>query len=64
MTEHHVLNEGKTEMRKLLKMKYGNKFSKSELDKKLDKADAVGKKTAEGGEIFNKYEELMKYLFV
>ena len=36
MTEHHVLTEWKKEMRKLLKMKYGNKFSKSELDKKLD----------------------------
>ena len=36
MTEHHVLTEWKKEMRKLLKMKYGNKFSKSELDQKLD----------------------------
>lgn len=30
---------------------------KAVLDSKLDKTDAVGQKTAEGGEIFNKYEE-------
>lgn len=34
---HHVLNEWKNEMSKLLKMKYGNKYSKSEIDDKLDK---------------------------
>lgn len=30
---------------------------KTALDGKLDKTDAVGQKTAKGGEIFNKYEE-------
>ena len=30
---------------------------KTALDSKFDKTDAVGQKTAEGGEIFNKYEE-------
>lgn len=34
---HHVLNEWKNEMSKLLKMKYGSKYSKSEIDDKLDK---------------------------
>lgn len=37
MTEHHVLNEWKSEMRKLIKMKYGSKFNKSEIDNKLNK---------------------------
>ena len=36
MENHHVLNEWKNEMQKLLKMKYGNKYSKSEIDSKLD----------------------------
>ena len=37
MSEHHVITEWKTEMTKLLKMKYGNKFTKSEINDKLDK---------------------------
>lgn len=36
MQNHHVINEWKSEMTKLLKMKYGNKFSKTELSDKLD----------------------------
>ena len=34
--EHHVLVEWKKEMSKLLKMKYGNKYSKTEINDKLD----------------------------
>lgn len=34
---------------------------KTALDGKLDKADAVGKKTAEGGEIFNYYEDTVVF---
>ena len=37
MSEHHVITEWKTEMTKLLKMKYGDKFTKSEINDKLDK---------------------------
>ncbi len=37
MSEHHVITEWKTEMSKLLKMKYGDKFTKSEINDKLDK---------------------------
>lgn len=36
MQNHHVINEWKSEMTKLLKMKYGNKFSKTEISDKLD----------------------------
>ena len=37
MSEHHVITEWKTRMTKLLKMKYGDKFTKSEINDKLDK---------------------------
>lgn len=37
MSEHHVITEWKAEMTKLLKMKYGDKFTKSEINDKLDK---------------------------
>ena len=36
MQNHHVINEWKCEMTKLLKMKYGNKFNKTEISDKLD----------------------------
>lgn len=36
MVNHHVTNEWKKEMRNLLKIKYGNKFTKTEIDVKLD----------------------------
>ena len=36
MVNHHVTDEWKCEMRKLLKMKYGNKYTKTEIDSKLD----------------------------
>ena len=36
MQNHHVINEWKCEMTKLLKMKYGNKFNKTEISNKLD----------------------------
>lgn len=36
MGNHYVLNAWKTEMSKLLKMKYGSKYSKSEIDNKLN----------------------------
>lgn len=36
MVNHHVTDEWKKEMRNLLKMKYGNKFTKTEIDTKLD----------------------------
>ena len=36
MVNHHVTDKWKCEMRKLLKMKYGNKYTKTEIDSKLD----------------------------
>ena len=36
MVNHHVTDEWKKEMRNLLKMKYGNKYTKTEIDSKLD----------------------------